>query len=89
MEPQWHWFTYFFITLAARAFARLDLAALAAVDARRRQWVNDWLTQRGLPVVPSGSYYVKSFQIDGPVPAALAPLTRDGMLRLCFKPPQT
>ena len=89
LEPQWQWFTYFFNTLAARAFARLDLAALAAVDARRRQWVNDWLTQRGLPVVPSGSYYVKSFQIDGPVPAALAPLTRDGMLRLCFKPPQT
>ncbi len=89
LEPQWNWFTYFFNSLAARAFLHLDFAALAAVDARRREWVNDWLAARALPVVSSGSYYVKSFQVEGKVPAALAPLARDGLFRLCFKPPQT
>lgn len=89
LERQWNWFTYFFNALAARAFLCLDLAAIEAVDTRRRQWVNQWLTGRGLPVVPSGSCYVKSFQIEGRVPAALAPLARDGLLRLCLKPPLT
>ena len=86
---QVRWFTYFFNALAARAFLRLDRAALAAVDVHRRQWVSDWLAARGLPVVPSGSYYVKAFQVEGPIPSALTSLARDGLLRLCFKPPLT
>ncbi len=86
LEHQWNWFTYFFNAIAARAFLRLDVAALQAVDNRRRQWVDDWLRARGLPVVSSGSYYVKSFQVEGSVPEALNPLVRDGLLRLCFKP---
>lgn len=89
LEPQWNWFTYFFNAIAARAFLRLDVSALQAVDNRRRQWVSDWLAARGLPVVSSGSYYVKSFQIEGQVPESLAPLARDGLLRLCFKPALT
>jgi hypothetical protein len=89
LELQWNWFTYFFNALAARAFLRLDAAAVERVDVGRRQWVNDWLTARGLPAVSSGSYYVKSFQIEGQVPAFLVPLARDGLLRLCFKPALT
>lgn len=86
-EP-WNWYTYFYNQLAAQTFLRLDLAQLQAVDANRRAWVADWLTTRGLPVVTSGSYYVKSFTIDGPAPERLEPLTRDGLVRLCLKPPQ-
>jgi hypothetical protein len=89
LEPQWNWFTYFFNALAARTFLRLDASALEAVDTGRRQWVNDWLIARGLPSVSSGSYYVKSFQVEGDVPAVLSPLVRKGLLRLCFKPPLT
>ena len=89
LEPQWNWFTYFFNALAARAFLRLDPSAIETVDAQRRQWVSDWLAARGLPVVPSGSYYVKSFEIEGEVRSGLAPLVRDGRVRLCFKPPMT
>ena len=85
---QWEWFTYFFNGLAARAFLSLDLAHVARVDSERRAWVRDWLTERGLPAVESGSYYVKAFRPDGEVPAALLPLHRDGLVRLCFKPPQ-
>jgi hypothetical protein len=47
-----------------------------------------WLGERGLPAVPTGSYYVRSFRPVGEVPGQLAPLTRDGVVRLCFKPPQ-
>ncbi len=88
-ERQWSWFTYFYNALAARAFLRLDLAALREVDARRRDWVRDWLEERGLPAVATGSYYVKSFRPVGDVPESLAPLHRDGVVRLCFKPPLT
>lgn len=84
----WAWHTYFYNAIAARAFLALDLAEVAAVDEARRRWVAAWLEARGLPAVASGSYYVRSFRVDGPVPDRLAPLARDGLVRLCFKPPQ-
>jgi hypothetical protein len=86
-ETAWSWLTYFFNGIAARAFMQLDIEALARVDAARRSWVAGWLTERGLPVVPTGSYYVKSFRIDGPVPVGLRVLERDSVVRLCLKPP--
>lgn len=85
---QWNWLTYFHNAIAARAFLAVDHAALAAVDEARRRWVHGFLTENALPVVESGSYYVKSFRLDGPVPERLRPLARDGVVRLCFKPPQ-
>jgi hypothetical protein len=39
--------------------------------------------------VETGSYYVKAFRPEGVLPGALRPLARDGLVRLCFKPPQT
>lgn len=87
-REQWSWFTYFFNALAARTFVRLQLADLQAVDDARRAWVARWLETRGLPSVATGSYYVKSFTLAEAVPPTLAPLTRDGLVRLCFKPPQ-
>lgn len=87
-SQQWNWLTYFHNTLAGAAFLLMDERQRAAVDEQRRQWVNAWLWDHGLPVVGSGSYYVKSFQLDEPAPAALQPLVRDGVARLCFKPPQ-
>ena len=80
------WFTYFNNRIACEAFKRLDFTALADVDQRRRSWVMEWLSNRGLPVVESGSYYVKSFRTNGPLQGRFAPLVRDGLLRLCFKP---
>lgn len=85
---QWSWLTYFYNAIAARAFLAIDHAALASVDAARRRWVLGWLAESGLPAVETGSYYVKSFRVDGPVPERLRPLARDGLVRLCFKPPQ-
>jgi hypothetical protein len=85
---QWEWFTYFFNGLAARAFLALDLRRVSDVDAERRTWVCDWLKAKGLPAIETGSYYVKAFQPEGELPAALRPLSRDGLVRLCFKPPQ-
>ncbi len=84
---QWTWFTNFFNALAARAFMLLDLQRIEYVDDERRRWVEEWLTSRDLPAVTSGSYYVKTFQPTGDVPAYLNPLQRDGSIRLCFKPP--
>lgn len=86
---QWQWFTYFFNAIAARAFMTIDQTSLEAVDDARRAWVASWLEERGLPVVTSGSYYVKSFRVSEEVPEQLAPLTRDGLVRVCLKPPQT
>jgi hypothetical protein len=83
----WEWFTYFFNAIAARAFLALDLARVARVDAARRAWVGDWLRARGLPALASGSYYVKAFRPAGDLPEPLLPLERDGLVRLCFKPP--
>jgi hypothetical protein len=84
---QWSWLTYFHNAIAARAFLAIDHAALAAVDEARRRWVLRFLAEHELPAVESGSYYVKSFRVDGPVPERLRPLARDGLVRLCFKPP--
>jgi hypothetical protein len=86
-EQQWNWLTYFFNGIAARAFLELDLEAIARADKARRAWVVDWLAANGLPVVETGSYYVKSFRLAGPAPAAIGVLERDGLFRLCFKPP--
>lgn len=86
-ETQWNWFTYFHNALAARAFLALDLAAVAAVDEARRAWVRSWLVARDLPAAGTGSYYVRSFRAEGAVADHLAPLARDGVVRLCFKPP--
>jgi len=85
---QWSWFTYFHNAIAARAFLALDEKRRIAVDNQRRLWVIDWLNRHGLPAVESGSYYVKSFRIDGPVLPSLEPLWREEVVRLCFKPPQ-
>jgi hypothetical protein len=86
-ETQWNWFTYFYNAIAARAFLALDLAELAAVDDARRAWVRRWLTERGLPALDTGSYYVRAFRAEGAVADHLAPLCRDGVVRLCCKPP--
>lgn len=85
---QWEWFTYFYNAIAARAFMKFDLDEAATIDRVRSQWVRTWLEERGLPVVPTGSYYVKAFEPDGTLPEYLQPLSRDGIVRLCFKPPQ-
>ena len=87
-REQWSWFTYFFNALTARAFLRVNLADLQIVDEVRRTWVTRWLETHDLPSIPTGSYYVKSFAVSGAVPARIQPLTRDGLVRLCFKPPQ-
>lgn len=83
----WAWFTYFYNAIAARAFAALDLTRLEAVNDRRHEWVRRSLRERNLAAVESGSYYVKSFRVSGEVPDAYRPLVRDGVCRLCFKPP--
>jgi hypothetical protein len=85
----WDWLTYFHNALAAHAFRALDLARLEEVDGARRTWAASWLSERGLPALASGSYYVKSFRPTEGVPDALRPLSRDGLVRLCLKPPQT
>jgi len=88
-EQQWNWLTYFHNSIAVRTLIALNLDDLQAVDTRRRTWVSDWLQDHGLPAIASGSYYVKSFLTDRDVPQHLQPLVRDGLLRLCFKPPIT
>lgn len=88
-ERQWGWSSYFHNALAARAFMAIDLDRMQAVDAARRDWCHAWLAERGLPVVETGSYYVKTFRVQGAVPERLRPLMReDGLMRLCLKPPQ-
>ncbi len=86
-EKQWDWFTYFFNAIAARAFMSLDLTEIERVNCKRREWVRQWLAERNLPVVETGSYYVKSFRVEGLPAENLSPLVRDQLLRLCFKPP--
>jgi hypothetical protein len=86
-ETQWSWLTYFFNGIAARAFMALDIEAMARTDTARRAWVMDWLRTNGLPVVETGSYYVKSFRLAGPVPALAARVQRGDLVRLCLKPP--
>lgn len=85
-DRQWSWFTHFYNAVAARAFMLMDLSALQATDERRRAEVAGWLSDHGLPVVRTGSYYVKAFRPAGVIPDHLAPLERQGIVRLCFKP---
>jgi hypothetical protein len=87
LRTQWEWFSYFYNAIAARAFMALSLEEVAQVDERRRLWVNEWLRARELPVLESGSYYVRAFRAEGALPAHFAPLVRDEVVRLCFKPP--
>jgi hypothetical protein len=49
LATAWGWHSYYSNALAARAFLALDLDRVQAVDAKRRRWVGDWLTARGLP----------------------------------------
>lgn len=86
---QWTWLTYFYNRIAAQAFMELDVDRMMAIDGARRESVYAELESLGLPTARSGSYYVKSFKPDGPVPAQLQPLIRDGLVRLCFKPHET
>lgn len=86
-ESVWRWLTYFHNALAARVFERVRPAALASVDEARRSWVREWLAARGLPIVETGTYYVKSFRPEGELPERLAPLRRGDVVRLCFEPP--
>lgn len=84
---QWEWFTYFHNQFAARAFALIDHETLSAVDRSRRDWVADWLRENALPETGTGTYYVKSFAVEGDLPEHFRPLVRDDLVRLCFKPP--
>jgi hypothetical protein len=88
LSSQWDWLTYFHNALAARAFLAIEPGRLEAVDRARRGSVLTWLGNRGLPVISTGSYYVKSFRLDGPVPDRLRPLARGDVVRLCLKPRQ-
>jgi hypothetical protein len=88
LSAQWEWLTYFYNALAARAFLAIEPGRLGAVDQARRDSVRAWLEERGLPVVATGSYYVKSFRLDGPVPERLRMLARGDVIRLCLKPLQ-
>lgn len=86
-HASWTWLGYFYNRIAARAFERVDLDRLGAVDEARRAWVRAWLEARGLPALESGTYYVRAFRPEGEVPERLRPVFRDGLLRLCPKPP--
>lgn len=91
IRKQLDWFTYFYNAIAAHAFTLLDPDQLAVVDTSRRSEVQQWLQNRDLPALESGSYYVKSFGLPQNTPAAardlLKPLLRgDSLVRLCFKP---
>lgn len=85
-ETQWNWFSYFYNQIAAKTFLELDLESIQRVDEKRRHATVDWLKAHDLPVVDSGSYYVKSFQLVDDAPDRLKPLLRGDLLRLCFKP---
>lgn len=85
-HERWSWLTYFYNAIAAHAFMGLDVDEIAAVDTVRRKSVSECLKALGLPVVHSGSYYVKSFRPEGEVAPHLRPLSREGLVRLCFKP---
>lgn len=86
---QLEWFSLFYNAIAAHAFLAVDHDRLAEVDGERRRWVRDWLQERGLPDVGTGSYYVRSFRPDGPLAPHLRPLSRDGVVRCCLKPTPT
>jgi hypothetical protein len=85
-RKSWEWFSLFYNAIAARAFMHIDLDEVDRVHALRRQEVADWHARHGMPHEPAGSYYVKSFRVEGEMPPAYSVLMRDGVLRLCFKP---
>ena len=85
-EQAWNWFSYFYNKLAADTFLDIDLGELMKVDNLRRQEVTNWLSEHNLPVVSSGTYYVKSFRVNEELPDYLKPLQRENVVRLCFKP---
>lgn len=87
-DEQWNWLTYFYNALGARAFLDIDLDEMQTVDQQRRDWVHAWLSDHDLPVISSGSYYVKSFRMETPLLREWQPLVREDVVRLCFKPPQ-
>jgi hypothetical protein len=83
----WEWFSYFYNAVAARAFMALDLEVVERVHEVRRAEVARWHERTGMPYQTAGSYYVKSFEVQGELPEVYKPLTiHDGLLRLCFKP---
>ena len=90
-QTRWEWLSYFYNQLAANAFLAFDHARASDVDAERRAWVSDLLEQRDLPAVETGTYYVRSFQVEGELAPHLKPLVRQSaegtLVRLCMKPP--
>ena len=90
-DQQWNWFSYFFNAIATRTLQNLDFDSVRKTDDARRNWVSNWLDGSGLPSVSTGSYYVKSFHVadEKELPCYLSPLVRQGVVRLCFKPPHT
>ena len=86
-RKNWEWFSYFYNAVAARAFMEIDLEEVERVHAVRRRDVAEWHARTGMPYEAAGSYYVKSFRVEGDLPEAYAPLMlHAGLLRLCFKP---
>ena len=69
----------------ARVYASADLFALPSVLDETSNATLEALSS-GLPVVETGSYYVKAFRALGALPQRLAPLGRGDVVRLCFKP---
>jgi hypothetical protein len=74
-------------TRSPRARSSRSTSPSSPVDDARRAWVRRWLAERGLPALDTGSYYVRAFRAEGAVADHLAPLCRDGIVRLCCKPP--
>jgi hypothetical protein len=86
-RKSWEWFSYFYNAVAARAFMHVDPDEVERVHAVRRAEVAEWHARAGMPYEPAGSYYVKSFRVEGELPEAYRPLMlHAGLLRLCFKP---
>jgi hypothetical protein len=86
-RKNWEWFSYFYNAVAARAFMEIDPDEVERVHAVRRREVAEWHARTGMPYQAAGSYYVKSFRVEGELPEAYAPLLlHAGLLRLCFKP---
>lgn len=86
LKSHWDWYTFFYNAIAARAFMKIRLDEVERVNDLRRAEVRDWHARHGMPWTGTGSYYVKTFRVDGALPAAYRPLERDGCVRLCFKP---
>ena len=85
-RTNWEWFSYFYNAIAARAFMHIDLAEVERIHTLRRAEVAEWHTSHEIPYESAGTYYVKSFRVEGELPPAYSPLMLHGVLRLCFKP---